>query len=158
MTAGENVVATPSPDKWFFTRWAESAVDLIKEYRGNPIKPSLKAGNYTPDTTAAPFESLRAYKGRSLNGIWATAPYLHNGSVPTLRALMFPEERPAVFFRGYNVYDWDRGGFIATGPDAEKAGVRFDTTLKGNGNGGHLYGTNLPAADREAIIEYLKTL
>jgi hypothetical protein len=71
---------------------------------------------------------------------------------------MFPEERPAVFFRGYNVYDWDEGGFVATGADAEKNGVRYDTTLRGNGNGGHLYGTNLPAADREAIIEYLKTL
>ena len=104
------------------------------------------------------FRKTNGYASMPLDGVWLRAPYLHNGSVPTLRALMFPEERPAVFFRGYNVYDWDKGGFVATGADAEKNGVRYDTTLKGNGNGGHLYGTNLPAADREAIIEYLKTL
>jgi hypothetical protein len=93
-----------------------------------------------------------------LDGLWLRAPYLHNGSVPTLRALMFPEERPAVFYRAYNVYDWDRVGFVASGPAAEREGVKFDTSQRGNGNGGHLYGVDLPADDRQAIIEYLKTL
>jgi mono/diheme cytochrome c family protein len=104
------------------------------------------------------FRKTNGYASMPLDGVWLRAPYLHNGSVPTLRALMFPEERPSVFFRGYNVYDWDNGGFLSTGADAEKGGVRYETSLKGNGNGGHLYGTDLPAADREAIIEYLKTL
>ena len=104
------------------------------------------------------FRKTNGYSNMPLDGIWLRAPYLHNGSVPTLRALMFPDERPPVFFSGYDVYDWDRGGFVATGPDAEKGGVRFDTTLRGNGNGGHLYGIDLPADDREALIEYLKTL
>lgn len=104
------------------------------------------------------FRKTNGYSNMPLDGIWLRAPYLHNGSVPSLRALMFPEERPAVFYRGYNVYDWDRVGFVATGPDAEREGVKFDTSLRGNGSGGHLYGIDMPAADREAIIEYLKTL
>jgi hypothetical protein len=93
-----------------------------------------------------------------LDGIWLRAPYLHNGSVPDLRSLLFPEERPRVFYRAYDVYDWERVGFVSGSAEAEREGVRFDTSLRGNGNGGHLYGTDLPAATRVAIIEYLKTL
>ena len=104
------------------------------------------------------FRKTNGYSNMPLDGIWLRAPYLHNGSVPTLRALMFPEERPAVFYRGYNVFDWDRVGFVATGPEAERDGVKFDTSQRGNGNGGHVYGVDLPAEDRQAIIEYLKTL
>ena len=66
-----------------------------------------------------------------------------------LRALLFPEERPATFFRAYDVYDWDRVGFVSQGADAEREGVLFDTTLRGNANTGHLYGTDLPT-DRQA--------
>lgn len=104
------------------------------------------------------FRKTEGYANMPLDGVWLRAPYLHNGSVPTLRALLFPEERPAVFYRGYDVYDFDRVGFVAEGAEAEQGGVRFDTSLRGNGNGGHLYGRDLPAADREALIEYLKTL
>ena len=104
------------------------------------------------------FRKTNGYSNMPLDGIWLRAPYLHNGSVPTLRALMFPEERPAVFFRAYDVYDWENVGFVSTGPEAENNGVRFDTSLRGNGNRGHVYGQNLPAAERVAIIEYMKTL
>jgi mono/diheme cytochrome c family protein len=103
------------------------------------------------------FRKTDGYANMPLDGIWLRAPYLHNGSVPTLRALLFPEERPAVFYRGYDVYDWERVGFMSDGPDAEKNGVMFDTHLKGNGNTGHLYGEELSVADREALIEFLKT-
>ena len=75
-----------------------------------------------------------------------------------LRALLVPEERPAAFYRGYDVYDWQRVGFVSEGLDAERNGVRFDTGLRGNGNTGHLYGRELSAADRDALLEYLKTL
>ncbi len=104
------------------------------------------------------FRKTEGYANMPLDGVWLRAPYLHNGSVPTLRALLFPDERPRVFYRAHDVYDWTRVGFVAEGPDAEREGVRFDTTLRGNSNAGHLYGTDLPAADREALIEYLKTL
>ena len=103
------------------------------------------------------FRKTEGYANMPLDGVWLRAPYLHNGSVPTLRALLFPEERPRTFFRAYDVYDWQRVGFVSEGPAAEKEGVRFDTSVRGNGNGGHLYGSELPTADREAIIEFLKT-
>jgi mono/diheme cytochrome c family protein len=104
------------------------------------------------------FRKTEGYANMPLDGLWLRAPYLHNGSVPSLRALLFPEERPAVFYRSYDVYDWTNVGFVATGPETEAVGVRFDTTLKGNSNAGHLYGTKLSRQDRERLIEYLKTL
>jgi mono/diheme cytochrome c family protein len=104
------------------------------------------------------FRKTDGYANMPLDGLWLRAPYLHNGSVPDLRALLFPEERPATFFRAYDVYDWDRIGFVSQGADAEREGVRFDTTLRGNGHGGHLYGKDLPTTDKLALLEYLKTL
>ena len=86
------------------------------------------------------------------------APYLHNGSVPTLRDLLDPpDERPDVFYRGYDVYDFDDLGFVSSGPDAERRGVRYDTRERGNDNGGHLYGTNLTDTEKQDLLEYLKT-
>jgi mono/diheme cytochrome c family protein len=104
------------------------------------------------------FRKTDGYANMPLDGIWLRAPFLHNGSVPTLRALLFPDERPRTFYRGYDVYDWQAVGFVSSGPDAEREGVRFDSSLRGNGNGGHLYGTEMPPADKDALIEYLKTL
>ena len=63
-----------------------------------------------------------------------------------------------MFFRGYDVVDLENVGFVATGPAAEASGFRFDTALRGNGNGGHIYGVDLPEPDKRALIEYLKTL
>jgi processive rubber oxygenase RoxA-like protein/cbb3-type cytochrome c oxidase subunit III len=104
------------------------------------------------------FRKTGGYAGMPLDGAWLRAPYLHNGSVPTLRALLFLDERPARFYRAYDVYDWRAVGFVSSGPDAERHGVAFDTSHRGNGNGGHTYGRDLSIQDREALIEYLKTL
>ncbi|MCG8421922.1 MAG: cytochrome c [Proteobacteria bacterium] len=105
------------------------------------------------------FRKSEGYLNMLLDGVWARAPYLHNGSVPTLADLLEPpENRATVFYRGYNVYDPDRVGFVSSGPEAEKAGFRFDTTVPGNGNGGHVYGTRLAAQAKAALIEYLKQL
>ena len=104
------------------------------------------------------FRKTEGYANMPLDGVWLRAPYLHNGSVPTLRALLFPDERPRAFYRGYDVYDWQAVGFVSSGSEAEKGGVRFDTGLRGNGNGGHVYGRELAPADRETLIEFLKTL
>jgi mono/diheme cytochrome c family protein len=104
------------------------------------------------------FRKTNGYAGMPLDGIWLRAPYLHNGSVPNLRALLLLEERPARFYRAYNVYDFRKVGFIATGSEAEKSGVLFDSAERGNGNGGHTYGKDLPVPDREALLEHLKTL
>ena len=104
------------------------------------------------------FRKTDGYANMPLDGLWLRAPYLHNGSVPTLRALLFPEERPAAFYRGYDVYDWTNVGFVSSGPEAEQNGVRYDTTLKGNSNAGHAYGATLSREARERLLEYLKTL
>jgi mono/diheme cytochrome c family protein len=104
------------------------------------------------------FRKTDGYANMPLDGLWLRAPYLHNGSVPTLRSLLFPEERPETFYRRYDVYDWAAGGFVTSGAAAEREGTMFDTRLRGNGNRGHLYGTGLSRTDRENLIEYLKTL
>jgi mono/diheme cytochrome c family protein len=104
------------------------------------------------------FRKTDGYANMPLDGVWLRAPYLHNGSVPDLRALLFPEERPRVFYRAYDVYDWERVGFVSNSAEATRDGVRFDTSLRGNGNGGHYYGADLPTATKVALLEYLKTL
>ena len=104
-------------------------------------------------------EPLRGYVAAFLDGIWLRAPYLHNGSVPTLRDLLEPAAaRPVTFWRGYNVYDPEHVGFVTTGEAAEQAGSLHDTRLKGGGNQGHDFGTALPDEDKAALVEYLKTL
>ncbi|MDN3522610.1 c-type cytochrome [Halomonas ramblicola] len=105
------------------------------------------------------FVKTDGYVAKPLTGIWLRAPYLHNGSVPTIEDLLRPaEERPEVFYRGYDVYHPERLGFIHEGEEAERHGFRYDTAEPGNGNAGHEYGTELPAEDRDALVEYLKTL
>ena len=105
------------------------------------------------------FRKTLGYANHPLDGIWARAPYLHNGSVPTLRDLLSPpESRPVSFYRGYDVYDPVRVGFVSD--VAEESGTRFsefDTRLPGNGNGGHVYGVSLSDADKDALVEYMKT-
>jgi hypothetical protein len=105
------------------------------------------------------FSKTRGYANQPLDGIWLRGPYLHNGSVPTLRDLLeAPERRPAVFYRGYDVFDQANVGFVSSVPTADtRTFFRFDTALPGNGNGGHLYGTTLPDADKRALVEYMKT-
>lgn len=110
----------------------------------------------------------RGYVAPPLDGIWATAPFLHNGSVPTLAALLDSPTRPRFFTRSFDTSDYDEAALgwrftpLAAGQDAEPdddARVRiYDTTQLGYGNGGHTFGDALTAAERAALLEYLKTL
>jgi hypothetical protein len=80
-------------------------------------------------------EPLVGYVAPFLDGIWLRAPYLHNGSVPTLRDLSEPlAERPQVFWRGYDLYDPVKVGFVSQGGEAERAGTRYDARERANGN------------------------
>ena len=108
-----------------------------------------------PAGTPAPF----AYKARPLDGIWATAPYLHNGSVPTLYDLLrAPADRPASFNVGTREYDPVHVGY-RTEPAAPGNGFTFNATGNGNSNEGHDYNVGrLTEAQRLALLEYLKTL
>jgi hypothetical protein len=99
------------------------------------------------------------YLAVPLDGLWLRAPYLHNGSVPALTDLLnAPQSRPLRFWRGYDVYDPARVGFVSDGPEAQRLGTAYDTTRPGNANTGHTYGTDLPADSKRALLEYLKTL
>ena len=105
------------------------------------------------------FRTTNGYVSVPLEGLWLRAPYLHNGSVPTLAYLMAPvESRPRGFWRGYDVYDPVKVGFISEGGQAESVGTYYDTARPGNSNAGHTYGADLPTDSRRALLEYLKTL
>ncbi len=106
------------------------------------------------------------YIAPPLDGIWATAPYLHNGSIPTLQALLDSATRPRYFVRSFTDYDRDALGWtyrtLDVGQDAPPDGIDqveiYDTTLLGYGNGGHTFGDVLTGDERAALLEYLKTL
>lgn len=158
-----SVVATPE-HKNFLRRGYDWVYNLAAALFGNDIKPSLKHGNYDPDTTAEPYASLYSYKARSLNGIWATAPYLHNGSVPTLYDLLLPkkgkkdpangEYRRDEFVVGSREFDPEKVGLKSSG----YTGFPFETNRRGNSNAGHSWGTELDKEKRLDLLEYLKSL
>ena len=108
------------------------------------------------------FKKTNGYANMPLDGIWLRAPYLHNGSVPTLMDLLQPStQRPSSFYRGNDLYDQVNVGFVSDQPNAyDRELFLFDITVAGNGNQGHEgyeYGTQLSAQDKRALVEYLKT-
>jgi hypothetical protein len=97
-----------------------------------------------------------SYKGRPLNGIWATAPYLHNGSVPSLAQLLLPpSQRITKFYLGSREFDPVNVGFITS---KTPGAFLYDTTLPGNSNEGHIGGATLNEQQRKELLEFLKTL
>ncbi len=113
-------------------------------------------------------EPQPGYVAPPLDGIWATAPFLHNGSVPTIAALLDSTQRPKYWTRtfvstdfdqaalGWNVRVLDHGKKAETDPGTQRD--LYDTTTLGYSNAGHTFGDALSAGDRAAVIEYLKTL
>ena len=110
------------------------------------------------------FQFTDGYRANPLDGMWATAPFLHNGSVPTIADLLKPaSERPRKFWLGHRRYDMQDLGLVSIsesqGPRADlQADFLFDTSLPGNSNGGHEYGVRLPPEDKRALLEFLKGL
>ncbi|MDX0411601.1 hypothetical protein GOC69_12200 [Sinorhizobium medicae] len=107
------------------------------------------------------FTKTDGYANLPLDGLWLRGPYLHNGSVPTLADILKPPaERPQAYLRSSDVVDGVNGGFVSAlcDPAAQPdTGLCYDTTLRGNGAGGHLYGTDLPAEQKAALLAYLLT-
>jgi hypothetical protein len=124
---------------------------------GQPFA-ALKAGlrEYLHVRNAASFDPM-SYKARPLNGVWATAPYLHNGSVPNLWQLLQPtSQRDQAFYVGSYEFDPKLVGFVS-GPGTGR--FRYDAGLPGNSNAGHAYGTReLTEEQKWELLEYLKTL
>jgi hypothetical protein len=143
-------------DRWYDSQTPPVPQAMRDEMNGN-----------RPNQVRAPL----AYKARPLEGVWAAPPYLHNGSVPTVDALLSPPaERPAKFGLGHREYDPQRLGYRF---DEFPGGFAFDTTLRGNFNSGHefdegwkkggpnrsgLIGPRLSPDERSALIEFLKSM
>ncbi len=130
------------------------------KYSGYRFSPPKKAGEEPQQWAPKEFNTLKA---GPLLGIWATGPFLHNGSVPNIYELLSPpEKRSKVFWVGSRELDTRKLGFKSTEKDlmpAERSGLyRFDTTQFGNSNGGHRYPSDRNYSEREkmAVIEFLK--
>ncbi|XOF34329.1 MAG: di-heme-cytochrome C peroxidase [Candidatus Electrothrix sp. YB6] len=118
------------------------------DYRFYPAKPGEEPKPYQPD-------DVTSFKAGPLLGMWATAPFLHNGSVPNMYELLSPpEERSKVFWVGNPELDLERLGYVSV----EQPGLfRFDTSLPGNSNQGHIYPARPYTHEQKmAVIEFLK--
>lgn len=153
-----------SPD--FGTALATVVDQTVNRWYDTQVPPTLpdvrdQMNGFRPDNARA----LLKYKARPLNGIWATPPYLHNGSVPNLYALLSPlSERPKTFYLGNREYDPVRVGYRT---EKFPGGFEFDVTKRGNSNSGHefnngsspgIIGPFLTPDERRALVEFLKTL
>jgi len=113
----------------------------------------------TPPAPAAP-PPRGSYESRVLEGIWATAPYLHNGSVPTLAELLKPAAERVAQFKIGNAYDTVNVGLAVEQPQFNYTLVTTDCSDLNSGNSrcGHEFGTQLSSQEKKALLEYLKTL
>ena len=134
-------------DRHRLDMWTKDARDRYNDYQSDY------------DWGFEAFHDEDGYVAIEHTGLWLKGPYLHNGSVPTLRDLLAPPaERPKTFYRGYDLVDASNGGFVSQGPEARRHGWLYDTGVPGNGNRGHEYGTRLPPEDKARLLDYLKTL
>ena len=111
------------------------------------------------DANPVVWRATAQYLARPLNGVWSTAPYLHNGSVPTLYDLLHPDQRPAKFVVGNREFDPVKIGYRSALDAAGPNVWIYDTTQPGNSNIGHsgdAFGTTLPEDQKSALLEYLK--
>jgi hypothetical protein len=134
----------------------DSYTEKLRDYQLTLFK-GVDGGQYQ----FSHFKKTDGYANLPLDGLWLRAPYLHNGSVPTLADLLLPATgRPKSFVRGLDVLDSKNGGFEAppcTPRETVAEGFCFDTSVRGNGNGGHEYGVELPVTDKAALLAYLLT-
>jgi hypothetical protein len=146
---------------YFYKRDPLQSVPLLQQiqWSGGPSRlPAVWRDPLQADTNAPVYAAL------PLTGVWATAPYLHNNSVPTLRDLLKPAaERPQHFMVGHRDYDPSNVGYTQTIAPSEIPPVfRFDTHDDGNSNAGHdgpLFGAdNLTPDETDALLEFLKSL
>jgi hypothetical protein len=120
-----------------------------------------QASGKAPSSAREEMVKAGGYFAPPLSGIWLRGPYLHNGSVASLRELFESQaQRRSTFFPGNDVIDAENLGFLSTMEEelGRRKFARFDTSKPGNSNAGHLYATGLSRSDKDALLEYLKTL
>lgn len=132
-----------------------AAVAALTNAKVHGLAKTAKQGDHAQPSADQPAADLYAYKARPLNGAWASSPYLHNGSVPTLYDLLLPPTaRPKKFTVGRLEFDPHKVGYVSDGNEP----FVVDTAVTGNSNRGHEYGVTLSQEERWALVEYLKTL
>ena len=147
-----------------FTRELQAVAEKVKNHATAGANPGEYRGQLDLPEKADPMAHESWLRGTvAPEGIWATAPYLHNGSVPTLDDLLKPEnERPVSFPLGHREYDPVKLGYVSDRskvPAVDQSRIfMYDTEIAGNSNKGHLYGTRLSSSDRKALLEYLKVM
>jgi cytochrome c553 len=115
---------------------------------------------YAKGDHPARLKPFDGYIAPPLDGIWITAPYLHNGSVPTLAALLNSKERPQYWQRNFKQpeYDYEQIGWKYEVTENGNSRTIYNTDKPGYRNDGHRFGDRLTNDERKAVIEYLKTL
>jgi len=115
---------------------------------------------FTTGDHPARLEPFKGYIAPPLDGVWVTAPYLHNGSVPTLEAVLDSKLRPTYWERNFLApqYDYEHVGWVYATKEKPGGTTIYNTMLPGYGNMGHYYGDQLSIEDKKAVLEYLKTL
>lgn len=132
---------------------AKAKIDALVELKA--FIDAKLSNTFSPPPVAAG----AAYESRVLNGVWAVAPYLHNGSVPNLWELMKPaKDRKSSFMVGSRIFDPKNVGYaVDESPFKTGAFLADPANANGNGNGGHEFGVGLTDDERWAIIGYMKT-
>lgn len=138
---------------------------LLAEMQNGEARAAAEAYNkswFGKQPHAASMQPGNGYIAPPLDGVWATAPYLHNGSVPDLRTLLNSKARPRFWQRSFDTldYDFETIGWQYETRESSHNGDKniYDTTLPGYGNQGHTFGDDLSEEERRAVIEYLKGL
>lgn len=157
--------------------WRDGRPALVSfpNWQGDVGTDPLRAETFSADLAATFRDTVYAsemkvqptgeYAAPPLTGLWASAPYLHNGSVPTLLDLLNPDSRPATFMVGGHALDFETVGLRLKSDGTYPGGyepfsqpVLYDTSRPGQSNGGHHHGAALSAAQKQALMEYLKLL
>lgn len=153
----EAAALTEEVKKEFLEDYVEEQAESIDSVRDIQYHPNQAPRGFNEELDLTGL----VYKARPLNGIWATAPYLHNGSVPNLWQLLArPEDRPLSFWVGGREIDARHVGFQSNRGKSKFQVMKEDgiTIMPGNSNRGHIWGTDLDDDSKWALVEYMKSL
>jgi hypothetical protein len=151
--------STATPDSLGLPRLPPELQDLAKAYNA-PLQPTDQPGKLVIGGGVLPRVHIEkgAYEARVLQGIWAAAPYLHNGSVPTLAELLKPPAQRTSQFNLGAKYDIENVGLAVTQGGPTRSVTDCNDINSGNSRCGHDFGTGLSDLEKKALLEYLKTL
>lgn len=152
----EGAESLPDGENPFVTDLTKAELARLQDLAEMGWDNGLHCGQ-TYDPATKTWSAAEVYRARPLTGIWSSAPYLHNGSVPTLWHLLTPAARPDTFLVGGRDFDLEKVGLAPPTVTASSSHL-LDTQVYGNLNTGHTFGASLSDDEKWALIEYLKSL